>query len=81
MLQTSITFESGTFKKMVEVTDDGEYDVELPVGNYLITVERPGFKLRRMKFKVESGMARSLSFILDVAVMEEVKCPKGKLCL
>ena len=36
--RTTIVFEKSPFKKTVEVNEEGEYDVELPAGTYLIKV-------------------------------------------
>jgi hypothetical protein len=81
VLGTSIVFESGPFKKTVEVNEEGEYDVELPAGDYLIKVASAGFRQRRVRFRLEPGVTESLSFMLDVIPTKPVKCPRGSICL
>jgi hypothetical protein len=51
------------------VNEEGEYDVELPAGTYLIKVTGAGFRQRRVRFEVEPGATKSLSFMLDVRPM------------
>ena len=80
VLGTTIVFEAGSFKKTVEVNGDGEYDVELPAGTYLIRVKNEGFRQRRVRFEVEPGATRSLSFMLDVKPTV-ADCPRGGICL
>ena len=80
--RTTITFQNKQFKKVVVVNQDGEYEVELPVGSYTITAKFNGFKqYQRELVKVEANKVRTINIKLQVLSANPATCPDGHLCL
>ncbi len=82
VLGTTITFQNKQFRKTVEVNSDGEYEIELPAGNYVITALKPNFRKYRFKsLKIRADQTRSFNIKLKLLPTKQVKCPEGQLCL
>ena len=82
VLGTTITFQNKQFRKTVTVNSDGEYEIELPVGSYVITAQKPNFREYRFKsLKITANKMRTFNIKLALAPVKQVKCPEGQLCL
>ena len=82
VLGTTITFENKQFQKTVTVNSDGEYEIELPAGLYVITARCPNFRKYRFKsLKITANKMRTLNIKLKLLPTKQVKCPEGQVCL
>ena len=70
----TVKIENGRFNRVVQSDDQGMFEVELPAGDYRITVEMDGFKRFVLSpFRVRAGARRSVN------IQMEVQPPSGLL--
>ncbi|MGI8638208.1 MAG: carboxypeptidase-like regulatory domain-containing protein [Segetibacter sp.] len=82
VLATIIVFQNKQFRREITVNPDGEYEIELPVGSYVVKAQRFGFRQYRFKsLKVVANETRTLNIELKYAPTKTYKCPKGQICL
>jgi uncharacterized membrane protein len=70
----TIKIKSAQFNRHLQSSDEGMFEIELPAGEYRITVEQEGFrKFELSPFRVNAGVSELLSIHM------EVKPPRGLL--
>ena len=58
------------FHRELTCGDDGSYEIDLPVGNYKLTVSADGFSPRDVAFEIRSNSVTELDVALDWIVMD-----------
>ena len=63
----AIKIESASFNRQLRSSDEGKFEVELPAGEYRITVEQEGFhKFEVSPFRAEAGVCELLNVHMEV---------------
>jgi hypothetical protein len=82
VLGTTISLENKRFRKTITANPDGEYEIELPVGYYVVKAYQVGFRPYRLKsLRLEANQTRILNIKLKFAATKAFKCPAGVPCL
>lgn len=82
VLGTTISLENKRFRKTITVNPDGEYEIELPIGYYVVRAYQVGFRPYRLKsLRIEASQTRTLNIELKFAPTIEFQCPAGVPCL
>jgi len=70
----TIKIKNARFNRQLRSNDEGKFEIELPAGEYRITVEQEGFsKFELSPYRANAGVSESLN------IRMEVKPPRGLL--
>jgi hypothetical protein len=70
---TKITFQSGKIKHDLETNDDGEFEIDLPVGIYRVTAKADGYKKSKLsQVEVTEGTTNSIELRLVPTVDQNI---------
>ena len=74
-----VTIEARDFKRKLSTSPEGKFRLELPAGDYDLTVDANGFCLFQGPLTVTSGVTEMLNIHLEVAVMDSPNACKCTL--
>ena len=79
ILGSCVDLTNKTFKTRVRVDTNGEFEIDLPAGQYQATGQSPGFqRFRWNHLKIEAGATKTLNILLNVSNKKR-GCPEGTI--
>ncbi|MDQ3820233.1 MAG: carboxypeptidase-like regulatory domain-containing protein [Acidobacteriota bacterium] len=82
VVNASVVFESNKIRAEVRTNEEGDFQIDLPPGNYKLIVKSHGFRTYKQKnLKVAQDATKQIKIVLQPAPQDYSKCPKGVPCL